>query len=41
MTVSTYLESIKNKAYQKDITITNSINTIKRRLDYFFSSEIK
>lgn len=29
MTVSTYLESIKSNAYQRDITITNSIATIK------------
>lgn len=40
MTVSTYLESIKSNAYQRDITITNSIATIKNRLNGYFAGEL-
>ncbi|WP_281549367.1 SMODS domain-containing nucleotidyltransferase [Kluyvera cryocrescens] len=40
MTVSTHLEYIKNNAYQKDITITKSITTIKNRLNGYFAEAL-
>ncbi|TWD31569.1 nucleotidyltransferase [Pantoea sp. SJZ147] len=40
MTVSTHLETIKNNAYQRDLTISNSISTLQRRLDSCFPGQL-
>ena len=40
MTVSTHLDLIKNNAYQRDITITNSISTLQTRINSYFRNEL-
>ena len=40
MTVNTYLESIKDKAYQQDYTISKSLTTLQMRLKHHFPYEL-